>query len=69
MEDVYWAMLISFVGFFVLAYILLRPFYRLLKSEEKASLEWTPDRLRRPPGGDGAIAPAEPLAPGQKESI
>jgi hypothetical protein len=65
MDDVYWAMLISFVGFFVLAYILLAPFYRLLKREEEASREWTRERLDHRHRGDGSAVP-EPEPPGEK---
>lgn len=39
---------VTTIGFFCLAAILLVPIYRFLKREEKASEEWTNESLRKP---------------------
>ena len=55
------------VGFFSLAFVLLYPIYRFMRREERAAEGWTQraiaERQRREAhGGDGA--PAEPPPPG-----
>ena len=40
-----WVILVTLVGFFALAAMLLVPVYRFLKSEEKASEKWTRESL------------------------
>ncbi len=52
--------ILTLVGFAVLAYLLLMPVYRFLQREEQASERWTHEELRRrqraqeAPSGDGA---------------
>lgn len=40
-SDFYIAIAVAFVGFFVLAFVLLYPVYRFMKREEKRSAAWT----------------------------
>ena len=71
-SDFYIAIAVAFVGFFVLAFVLLFPVYRFMKREEKRSEAWTDsaiaDRRRRAlekaerasSEGDGAGGLGEP---------
>lgn len=38
---------VTIIGFFVLAAVLLVPIYRFLKREEEAAKHWTPEELAR----------------------
>ena len=58
------AILLSFVGFALLAALLLVPVYRFLKREEKVSQQWTKEELARrqkqqPPSPNGTTVPGE----------
>ncbi|MEL6445208.1 MAG: hypothetical protein AAF089_15055 [Bacteroidota bacterium] len=59
MDSIYVIMLVTLVGFFLLAYILLYPFYKLIKNEQRREADWTVDAIARRTrqsraGGDGA---------------
>ena len=45
--DYTWVIVVTLIGFFALAAMLLVPVYRFLKREEKASERWTSEALRR----------------------
>lgn len=68
-SQIYLIVAATFVGFVALAFILLFPVYRFLRSQEKVSDDWTTDAIARrqrqqtargagggsgDPGGDGA---------------
>ena len=71
-SDFYIAIAVSFVGFFVLAFVLLYPVYRFMKREEKRSEAWTDSAIadrrrqaleqaeRASSEGDGSGGPGEP---------
>lgn len=71
-SDFYIAIAVSFVGFFVLAFVLLFPVYRFMKREEKRSEAWTDHAIaerrkqaleraeRASSEGDGAGGPGAP---------
>ncbi|MDX1531505.1 MAG: hypothetical protein R3362_08260 [Rhodothermales bacterium] len=65
--------LLSVVGFLLLAFLLLYPVHRFLNREEQASRKWTRDEIARATrarrhGGDGAAGAAgdEPEAPDER---
>ncbi|MEM9998418.1 MAG: hypothetical protein AAF809_12010 [Bacteroidota bacterium] len=65
MGSIYVIMLVTLVGFFLLAFVLLYPFYKLIKNEQRKEALWTPDAIARRTrqsraGGDGAGADAAP---------
>ncbi|GIV57109.1 hypothetical protein GQ464_002535 [Rhodocaloribacter litoris] len=47
MSDYLVVIVLTFVGFVVLAAVLLVPVYLFLKREERASRSWTPEALAR----------------------
>lgn len=71
-SDFYIAIAVAFVGFFVLAFVLLFPVYRFMKREEKRSEAWTDNAIadrrrqalekaeRASSEGDGAGGQGEP---------
>ncbi|MEM8599794.1 MAG: hypothetical protein AAGF99_07730 [Bacteroidota bacterium] len=65
MDSIYVIMLVTLVGFFLLAYILLYPFYKLIKNAQRREADWTVDAIARRTresraGGDGARGAAPP---------
>lgn len=66
MEDVNWTLviLLTTVGFFTLAAILLLPVYFFLKREEGIAKRWTPEAIaRRQREGAGGQATRSPVVP------
>ena len=71
-SDFYIAIAVAFVGFFVLAFVLLFPVYRFMKREEERSEAWTDSAIanrrrqalekaeRASAEGDGSGGPGEP---------
>ena len=49
--------IVTTVGFFVLATILLYPVYRFLRKEEQISQHWTPEALAARSKKDGSSGP------------
>ena len=47
-SDFYIVIAVAFVGFFVLAFVLLFPVYRFMKREEKRSEAWTDSAIADP---------------------
>ena len=65
-ENAYWVITGSIVGFLVLAFILLYPVHRFLNREEHTSRSWTQDEIarRQQRFGDGSPS-GEPEPPGE----
>lgn len=61
METSYWGVIIAtFIGFTLLAFLLLWPVHKFLKREEEAGEKWTdrhrpkPPTTRQPPSANGS---------------
>lgn len=63
-NDAYWVIVGSIVGFLLLAFLLLYPVHRFLNREEQSSRSWTQDEIarRQQRRGDGS-AHGEPELP------
>lgn len=66
LDNVYWVIFGSVVGFLVLAFLLLYPVLRFINREEEESRSWTPDEIARAArrhrhGGDGGEADDAPV--------